>query len=207
MAPTNGYCSVAELKARIWPSGTTDTTDDSIFDQVITAVSRLIDDECQRRFYAASETRYYTPEWPDLLMVDDLLSVTTLKTDADGDRVYESAWATTDYDLEPYNAQLESQPRPYTQIVTAPNGLYTFPVGRKRGVQLAGSFGFASATPPKIKEACLLQSARIYKRKDAVFGVTGSAEMGQLIVIPKLDPDVVLMLRSFKKGLGQIGAV
>jgi hypothetical protein len=42
---------------------------------------------------------------------------------------------------------------------------------------------------------------RLYKRKDAPFGVVGStsAEMGQLMVIPKLDPDVKFLLDAYKK--------
>lgn len=192
MAPTNGYCTVAELKARLWPAGITDTTDDAVFDQVITAVSRSIDAKCARRFYATTETRYFTPEFADLLYVNDLLSVTTLKTDENGDRAYEYTWAATDYDLEPENAALDG--KPYTRIRTAPRGSYTFPVKARKGVEITGSFGFASTTPAMVKEACLLQSSRIYKRRDAVFGVIGSAELGQLQVIPRLDPDVESML-------------
>ena len=57
--------------------------------------------------------------------MDDLLSVTTLKTDEDGDRTYEITWATTDYDLMPYNATLESQAQPYSHLQTTPDGDYT----------------------------------------------------------------------------------
>jgi hypothetical protein len=64
---------------------------------------------------------------------------------------------------------------------------------------VAGSWGFSATTPPAIKEACLLQSSRLYLRKDAPFGVTGSAEMGHMTVIPKIDPDVKLLLDPFKK--------
>jgi hypothetical protein len=135
---------------------------------------------------------------PYLVLVEDLLTVTTLKTDADGDRTYESTWAATDYDLEPYNAARLSPARPYTRIVTAPNGVYTFPNIRK-GIEIAGSWGFSSTTPPIVKEACLLQSSRLFMRKDAPFGVTGSAEMGQAIVIPRLDPDVTHMLAPLRK--------
>jgi hypothetical protein len=198
MAPTNGYCNVAELKARLWPTGVADTSDDAVFDQVITAVSREIDDHCSRRFFAMSEVRYYRAQYPDRLFVDDLIAVVTLQTDADGDREYETTWANDDdFDTEPYNAPLESQP--YTRLAVTPRGRYTFPVGIKRGVKLAASFGYASAAPPAIKEACLIHSARLYKRRDAIFGVIGSAEMGQLMVIPKLDPDAHMLLATFRK--------
>lgn len=194
----NEYVTLVEFKARFYPAGLVDTTDDAVIDAVREGVSRWIDTSTGRRFYAATQTRYFTGEFGDLLFVDDLLSVTTLKTDDDGDRVYETTWATTDYDLEPFNATLESQVQPYTRIRITPNGNNSFPTTRK-GVELAGSWGYSSAIPPLIREACLLQSIRIFKRKDAPFGVIGSAEMGQLMVIPKLDPDIELMLRPFRK--------
>lgn len=194
MPITNGYATLNELKARL---GISDTDADTILENVIEAVSRWIDSFTARRFYAVSETRYYTAEWPDLLLLgDDLLSVTTLKTDDDGDRVYETTWASTDYDLEPYNATLDG--KPYTQIRITPNGRYTFP-GTRRGVEIAGSFGYAATTPDVVNEACLLQSERIYKRKDAPFGVTGAPEVGISTVIPRLDPDVRTMLEPLRK--------
>ena len=198
MTITNGYCTQPEFKERLWPIGVVDAQYDTLLDQVATAVSRLIDGYCGRRFYAVTETNYFTRTTPYVVLVEDLLTVTTLKTDADGDRTYESTWAATDYDLEPYNAARLSPARPYTRIVTAPNGVYTFPNVRK-GIEIAGSWGFSATTPPAVKEACLLQCARLYLRKDTPFGVTGSAEMGHLSAIPKLDPDVKLLLDPFKK--------
>lgn len=140
---TNCYATLAEFKARFIPTGLTDTTDDAVIVAVIEAVSRKIEqwEYCNRWFYPRTATRYYTAEDADLLRVDDLLSVTTLKTDDDGDRTYETVWTTTDYDLEPFNALNESPPQPYTKISLAPNGNYSFPSTR-RGVELVGKFGY-----------------------------------------------------------------
>ena len=197
---SNEYSTLAEVKARL---GITDATDDAILNAVLEGVSRWIDALCGRRFYGVTQTRHYSPEFPNLLFIDDLTSVTTLKTDEDGDRVYERTWATTDFDLLPFNAALESQVQPFTRIETTPKGLYTFPVGLRKSVEITGIFGFvsgaSSTAPPMVKEACLLQSERVFKRKDAIFGVIGSAELGQLMVIPRLDPDVRLMLQPFVK--------
>ncbi len=170
----------------------TNPIDDAVFESVVEAISRLIDERTGRRFFTTSEdeTRYFTAENSDLLRIGDIVSLTSIKTDEDGDRVYERTWSATDYDLEPFNAALDG--KPYSQIRTTPNGLYAFPTTRK-GVQLVGKFGW-SAAPKLAKEACLLQAERIFKRKDAPFGVLGSAEMGQSIVIPKFDPDVEQML-------------
>jgi len=199
----NEYGTLASLKARL---GIDDTTDDAILAAVLEAVSRWVDMECGRHFYkSAAGVRYYTAEFPDLLFVDDLTAVTTLKTDEDGDRVYERTWAATDYDLLPFNAQQQSQPQPFTRIEVTPNGLYSFPIGLAKAVQLTADLGYvtgaSTAAPGPILEATLLQSERIFKRKDAIFGVVGSAELGQLMVIPRIDPDVKLMLRPFVKML------
>jgi hypothetical protein len=210
---TNGYCTTDELKARI---GISNADDDTILENVITAVSRWIDTHTGRRFYAASETRYFTADeyaesaplptyaqslrvtgrGGQIVYVNDLLTVTTLKTDDDGDRTYETTWAATDYDLLPDNALLNGEP--YTQVRLAPNGRYTFPLHR-RGVQIVGSFGYAATTPAMVKEACLLQSHRLWKRKDAVFGVAGASEMGQILVQIKADPDVQELLKRYIK--------
>ena len=203
MSIMHGYATLAELKSRLGIDST-DQDDDAVLEAVVMAVSRWIDAYTGRRFFRTSEdeSRYYTAEWGDMLCPDDIGSLTTLYTDADGDRTYETTWANTDYVLLPANAALDG--RPYTQIALSPVGRYSFPT-HANGVKLTGKFGYSAMTPPVIREACLLQSARIFKRKDAVFGVMGSAEMGQQLVIPKLDPDVAMMLQPYLR-LG-VGAV
>lgn len=192
MAITNGYTDLTTIKAHI---GITDTTDDTRLERIVGAVSRQIDDHCRRRFYAATQTRVYTAQCSSELLVDDLLSVSTLKTDTDGDGTYETTWATTDYRLAPPNAQLESQPEPYWLIRTSPLGSYGFPVGIVDGVQIVGSWGFASSTPPVVTEACLLQSARIFERSKAAFGIAGDPTLGAVRLSAALDPDVRELLR------------
>lgn len=194
MAITNGYATLTELKARL---DIDDSSDDTILENVIEAASRQIDGLCGRRFYAASETRYYTADMIDVLFVDDILSVTTLKTDEDGDRVYETTWSSsTDYELEPVNAATIGEP--YNAIYPMPDGLYLFPTHR-RGVEVAGSFGYASTTPDAINEACLILSARIFKRKDAPFGIAGSAGVDELRMISARDPDVKALVEQYRK--------
>ena len=172
-----------------------DYFDDDTLENVIMAASRHIDDLTHRWFYSDTQTRYYTPELPDLLYVDDLLTVTTLKTDEDGDGTYETTWtATTHYNLLPYNASTDG--KPYTMIERAYNGSYSFPL-LKRSVQLVGSFGYSATTPQAINEACLLMAARLFKRKDAPFGVIGSPDVGELRNIRIDDPDVARLLPPF----------
>ncbi len=204
MSIANGYATLAEFKARYFPSGVSDTTDDAVIEGVIEAVSRLIDNYCNRRFFvsASDETRYGTAEFAGILFCDDLASLTSLATDDDGDRVYETTWASTDFDLMPFNAALEG--KSYAYIEVTPNGNYGFPIGIAKGVKLVGKFGMvnvtaSNATLDAINEACLLQVIRLFKRKDAPFGIAGGPEVGQLMTISKLDPDVLLLLQGFRK--------
>lgn len=131
------YTTVNALKARL---GIGDTADDAVLAVIIEAVSREIDQYTGRWFYPVTQTRYYTATGGRLL-VDDLLSVTSLKTDADGDRTYEETWAVTDYDLYPFNARQASPPQPYTEIRLTPDGDYRFS-RLARGVEIAGVWGY-----------------------------------------------------------------
>ncbi len=52
---------------------------------------------------------------------------------------------------------------------------------------------------PVVSEAATILAARIFKRKDAPFGVVGSAELGQMMVIARQDPDVKLLMQNFRR--------
>ena len=188
---TNGYAGIDQLKASL-DIQLGDTTDDALLERAIEAASRSIDDLCGRRFYSATETRYYEADGWDVIDVDDLVSVTTLKTDEDQDRVYETTWAVTDFELDP------SDGPPYTRIYATPTGSYAFPVWQRRAVQVVGTFGW-SAVPTPITQACLLMAARVWKRKDTPLGIqVGKPEFGNLS-IPGKDPDVEKLLMPYRK--------
>ena len=136
----NLYTTRAQVKARLGIT-VADTTYDAILNAVIEAVSREIDQYCGRWFYPVTQTRYFTPASTRRILVDDLLAVTSLKTDEDGDRTYETTWAAGDYDLMPLNALLGSPPEPYWEIRTTPDGDYAFPCVA-RGVEIAGRWGY-----------------------------------------------------------------
>jgi len=197
MAITNGYATLAEIKARLGIV-TGDTADDTKMESIVEALSRAIDELTARRFYldASDATRYFTAEFPEVLYAGDLVSVTTLATDASGSRAYEYTWsATRDYDLEPFNAALDG--KPYFRIQVTPRGLYSFPTLAK-GVKLIGKWGWP-AVPRPIAEACLLAGEKLFKRKDAIFGVVGSPEMGTLKQMMRDDPDLAMLLNPYMK--------
>jgi len=171
---THGYTSLSTAKTR---QGIGDTADDQTIETVITTVSRMIDEYCGRRFYAVTETRLYsapmppypfytvagptffTAPRPTRMLVDDLLSVSSLVTDEDASRAYATVWAATDYDLFPPNAPLDGHP--YWEIRCSPLGNFRFPY-TALGIKVTGSFGFSATTPPNIEEVCLVQTALLF---------------------------------------------
>ncbi|MBU2040090.1 MAG: hypothetical protein KKH95_13170 [Gammaproteobacteria bacterium] len=199
---TGDYCTLDELKARIWPDDVVpDDVNDAQLAVIITATSRWIDNFTGTRFYstAADETRYYTAEEEDYLSLpDDVISITTLTTDAAGARTYADSWtAGTDYDLLPFNYSLDGLPARY--IMTTYNGSKFFPTSRK-SIKIVGKFGYCAtgSHPSAIKEACLLQCARIWKRQDVPFSAipTPAGGMGP---IPELDSDVKQLLDIYRR--------
>ena len=198
MPITHGYCSLQDIKLRIGLD-LSDTTKDAILEAIITAVSRQIEQETQRRFWTATETRTYTAQRMDRCLIDDCLSVTTLKTDITGLRLYDTTWGVNDFDLLPSNAPLENGGEPYWELSVRLNSNYVFPVGIPLSVQVTGIFGYSATAPDQVREAAIIQTIRLLKRMDAPFGVIGASEFGQALVIAKLDPDVRYLLGPFRK--------
>lgn len=195
MPVTNGYADLPTLKSRLHLSQG-DTEDDTLLEQLLTAVSRQIDDHTGHRYYATTATRVYTAWESGRLLLPrghDLLSVTTLATDADNDRIYENVWATTDYDLEPANNP--SLGRPYWAICVRYGGDFSFPYGVQAGVQVAGLWGWSATTPDVVREACLVQCELAYQNVNAAGqAMSGAGEYTQALVGIGLHPFVVRML-------------
>ncbi len=187
MAITNSYATIDDLKARL---DIKSADQDTVLEQVIEAASRQIDGWCGRAFASGNDVRHMTADSYDLLILpEELHGVTSFAVDRDGDGIYETTWLVSDLYLQPY-------PGPF-QVVRPRNG-QAFPTHRN-AVQIAGSWGFGADVPAPVREACLLQAARLFKRKDAPFGVAGSAEHGQLQTITSIDPDVKQLLAPFMR--------
>lgn len=201
MTIINGYVTVGELQTHMAPGGEANFAagEYGLMELAIEAASRWIDEMTGARFYAASETRTYTAEWHDLLYVDDVTAVTSLRTDDDGDGVYETTWAAMDYILEPQGAGQRG--RPYRQIRIHPEGRYAFPRSWPGGVEVAGSFGYGATAPAPVRMACLLLAHRLYRRKDAIFGVAGTPGLGVTVVQARItaDADIMALLQAIEQ--------
>ncbi len=185
------YATTAEL--RTW-LGIGDGVDDAVLGQVLDEASRDIDGDTHRVFYqsAAGTVRYYTAVRADRLLIDDVVTVTAVTTDEDGDRVYESVWAATDYDLLPENAAADGEP--YDVLETAPLGAYRLPTIRK-GVRITGTWGWP-AVPAEVHRACILRAAWLFKRAGSPLGQSGTPELGMQRV-GRFDPDYDRLIRKF----------
>jgi len=204
MTIVNGYCTLSELKhtnrLNIVDS---DSVSDEMLEGIIEAVSRKIDDQCNRRFYSddSNVVRYFTAVKSDYLFVDDIASqdsdTVMIQIDTNGDGTYDNTFASTDFVLEPYNATLDGVP--FQKIEVSSVGQYLFPVKVKKGVKVTAKWGWASVPKPII-QACLLQCERLFKRFATPLGSESMTALGRMtLTIPALDPDVEMLISRYKK--------
>ena len=196
MAITNGYCTLAQVKAGL---RITDSVDDTLLEMAVESASRAIDSYCNRVFYSTGTAvvRYYSPQDSYLCDIDDLVSLTSLYTNSDETQSsYNILWTSEDRQLEPLNGLADGQPTPFTRIRAI--GEYTFQtLNGEASVKVTGVFGY-SAVPIAITQATVIQSSRIYKRLDSPLGII-SGELGTMRVGTRLDPDVAQLVDGFRK--------
>lgn len=200
MAITNGYCTLADIKAAL---RITDSVDDALLELSVEAASRQIGGATDRIFYnAGSATRVFLPTDPYTCEIDDLASLTTLKTSSAADGNFDVTWSNTDYELHPLNGKVGGAYSPFTDIKAI--GDYLFPVwtvassnSNEATVQVTGTWGWTSV-PVAIKQATILLAMRQFKRYDSPLGVAGFGDLGA-IRVGKLDPDVDALVMPYKK--------
>ena len=202
MSITNGYASLSDVKAA---ARITDTIDDSLLQIAIESSSRDIDAYCERVFFSTGATavaRVYIPQDLFLLETDDIISVTSIKSDTTGDGGFNQTWGTADYQLEPLNGLAGGIATPFTRVRAV--GDLLWPIYEPRdinsgqaSVQITGVFGF-TAVPSAIKQATILASLRAYKRYESPTGVLGFSDIG-VVRIGRLDPDVERLVSPFRK--------
>jgi len=198
MAVTNGYVDLALVKKAL---RITDDIDDQILELSIEAASREIDGYCERVFYQATEARVFVPRDSFTCEIDDLVTLTTLKTSTTGE-TFDETWTSTDYQLEPLNGQAGGIASPATRIRAI--GDYVFPTWEPRNVnnyeatvQVTGTWGW-SQVPTAVEQAALLLTLRQYRRYESPLGVAGFDAMG-VVRVGRMDPDVQKLLMPFRR--------
>ncbi len=196
----NEYATLLELKAM---RRVTDTTNDTALQSALTRASRLIDSICSgdapakttRRFYldAAATARTYNPQGRvftvvsgQVLLVDDIGDLTGLIVETGT----EAGWTpVAGYETRPDNATTRG--RAIEGLLLASG---TWPTGATR-VRVTAKWGWP-AVPDQITQATLLLANRLYMRKDAPEGTLGSADWGEIDMVPR-DPDIEALLKPF----------
>lgn len=197
------YATLPEFKT--WAT-IPDTLDDLVAVGALEAVTRWIDEHCDRHFWQDGATgsevaRTFVPCDSYRLDIDDLVpgTVTTFKTDESGDGTFETTWAAGDYQLQPVN---RPDGRPYRRALAVSSRIfplqYSWP-SRADRVEITGIWGWA-AVPEAVHQACLLQSSRVLKRRNSPEGITGfGTEFGHIRVSSRLDSDVQMLLDPYRR--------
>lgn len=191
------YITNADLKESLGISSS-DSTKDDIVTYAVNAAISFIDNYTGRTFDLAGSatSRIYVPDGEQLLLVDDIGSITGLVVES-GD-ITGTSWTTVDtstYEIYPLNAITKGKP------VTGLALLTNWAANPYARIRVTAKWGWP-AVPDEIAQAALLQAARLFKRKDSPGGMYGSADFG-FSRVSKADPDVVSLIAPFvRHGFG-----
>lgn len=195
MAITNGYCSLADVKAALRIQ---DTVDDALIENSINSACRMIDQYCNRYFYSgqAGEVRYYQANDGFTCWIDDAQTITEVKTASVDPTIYDTTWDVSDYQALPINRVANGGYYPITAITATDN--YLFPVWADIAlVKVTGTWGWPSVPEP-IKFAAIIQASRLYKRLESPLGVAGVSDIGIMRVGANIDGDVAQLINPFR---------
>ncbi|WP_327180458.1 phage gp6-like head-tail connector protein (plasmid) [Streptomyces sp. NBC_01335] len=184
------YAELADLKSNLNVESE-DTTRDAMLQAVLAAASRGIDTSTGRRFWLDEEPTARTfrvggrvvrgDDGGERLLLDDVGAAPVLVEAGSA-----SSWAAVpDYETGPDNALVRG--RPITSLTAG-----SWPAGR---VRVTARWGWPQV-PDEIRQATLIQAARLYRRKDSPEGVAGSAEWG-VMRLSRRDPDVWALIEHF----------
>lgn len=198
MTVSNGLCSLSDVKQAM---NLFDSVDDGRIELAIEAASRMIEAECNRRFYkdANASARTYVATNPALVLCDDFYTATGLviKTDTGLDGSFSQTWTAADYQLEPLNGVVDGQPWPWTQVRAIEALEFPSFYGQAL-VQITAKWGW-SAVPSAVKQAAVIQAITVFKSVEAPFGSLGVVETGVLRLRSGLHPTAALLVAPYRR--------
>lgn len=195
------YATLNELKVYL-SIGTADVLDDGGLNAALAASADLIDGYCGRTFAAAGTAvvdRVYAAQASGYVAIDDAVEVTAVATSSNLDGTYDTVWDTSDWQGEPLNGLVAGREWPTTTIRAV--GSRRFAVCGAASTQVSLRPGWSS-TPASVKQAQLIQAARLFKRSGATLGITGNAETGLMRVTGSMDADAARLLLPYRRSTG-----
>lgn len=222
--PATKYCSVEQLKERMQKEDNSDdATLFSILQAAERKIDRLCNRPDGFEADTVASARYYKGSGKAYQLIDECVEITAVAVkDSISDDTYTtwtspSAMFAGDGDWYPGTGDPDDpqfNELPYTLLFVDPNGDQAWFTGedstmRKRGratrglsllarvptVRVTAKWGYATTVPYDIVEATAMQAARWYKRlQGAMSDTLASTDLGQLLYMQQLDPDIAGIL-------------
>lgn len=177
-----------------------DDHDDVALAGVIESASRAIDRYCDRYFgqsgtQAAPVQKLYRSR-SGVVLIDDLVTLTDVEVEFSGFAESFTSLGANAVLQQPINAATATPPQPYTVLLAKP---YTVLPPMPGWVRVSGVWGWPEI-PQQIRDACVLQSVRLFKSRDVPLGVMGGADMMGAMRLPGgLHPDARILCEPFRR--------
>lgn len=176
-------CTTAQVKARLFPNGTTDTSDDTLISELIDEVSAWIEGYTGRKLVPEVAATYvFDTQYGSVLRIArGIRTVTTLGVASTGQPDTGGTYTTVtaaDILLRPKAVDLpEGWPAFEVQIAIAHTGTVARFANAQNGATITGNFGFA-AIPKDIEAVAIDATVAAYNsRKNGASSTMGADDM------------------------------
>lgn len=191
------YATLASLKLSLGiPSS--DTQDDVLLTAALASATNRINEHTGR--YApgfgldvAPSARVFAATHPTYLPVDDIGSLVGMVVASGQGGAYTTTVALADFETRPLNALAQGRP---VEVLRHHWAFWPAAWPSIR-VQVTALWGWP-AIPDAVVQACLIEAARQFRRKDSPDGVANAGDFGP-IRVGKVDPDVEALLLHYVK--------
>jgi hypothetical protein len=188
------YCTVADVKEYLDIEG---ADDDALLGDLIDRAQKAIDSKTRRTFEdpGADATRYFTvgidTDGLELLFDEDIYTITTVVTDADGDAdtIPSTAYVTRPRNKTPYYG---------VKILGSSDYYWDYTDDPEGGIEITGRWAYSESAPDDIVQACARWAAYLYRQRDSqVFDTTAIPDAGVIQIPHGIPADVKILLDPY----------
>lgn len=216
MASTVVYATKEELKSQ---PGSIGTGYDTVLDILLEAASRAIDGYCNRQEdgFVASSTpspRLFTGNGQAYQWIDECVEITLVEVKSGSRDSQWIEWESNDWVAFCGSHMFPNfNKTPYTGIMSTNNA--RFPIFTSGSVEdywdqlptqltqrklptvrVTAKWGYATTTPPLVKQATITQASKWFKRGQGFWAdMLSSPDQGVMFFRKAIDPDIQMMLR------------